>query len=106
MKVSFKMTNPNYPILTREQKRRKQAIRNWKRAQKQLIEYTCKAQECYQVLRNCLNPEAQEYVPEDGIEFFDVQPVCDYLFKDDDKYWDELDANRSISENVAEYCLA
>ncbi len=101
------MANPNYPILTQEQKRRKQAIRNWKRAQKQLVEYCCKAQECYQVLRSPrLNPEAQEYVPEEGVEFFDVKPVCDYLFKDDDKYWDDLDANRLIAENVAEYCLA
>ena len=100
------MANPNYPILTQEQKRRKQAIRNWKRAQKQLVEYCCKAQECHQILRNRLNPEAQEYVPEEGVEFFDVQPVCDYLFKDDDKYWGDLDTNRLIAENVAEYCLA
>ena len=101
------MTNPNYPILTREQKKRKQAIRNWKRAQKQLVEYCWAAEQCYQVLRNPpLNPKAQEYIPEEGVEFFDVQPICDYLFKDDDKYWDELDANRLIAENVAEYCLA
>jgi len=101
------MSNPNYPVLTREQKRRKQAVRNWKRAQKQLLEYCCKAQECFQVLRTPqLNAEAQEYVPEDGVEFFDVKPVCDYLFKDDDKYWDDLDANRLISESVAEFCLA
>jgi len=98
------MANPNYPILTREQKRR--TIRNWKRAQKYLVDYCWKAEQCHQILRNRLNPEAQEYVPEDGVEFFDVKPVCDYLFKDDDKYWDELDANRLIAENVAEYCLA
>jgi hypothetical protein len=30
------MPNPNYPILTREQKRRKQSIRNWKREQAKL----------------------------------------------------------------------
>ena len=30
------MPNPNYPVLTREQKRRKQAIRNWKREQAKL----------------------------------------------------------------------
>ncbi len=100
------MPNINYPILTQEQKRRKQAIRNWKRAQKYLVEYCWKAEECYQVLRNRLNPEAQEYVPEEGVEFFDVKPVCDYLFKDDDKYWDDLDSNRLIAESVAEYCLA
>jgi hypothetical protein len=52
-----------------------------------------------------LNIEAQEYVPEDGVEFFDVQPVCDFLFKDDDKYWDDLDSNRLISEKVGEFCL-
>jgi hypothetical protein len=101
------MSNPNYPVLTREQKRRKQAIRNWKRSQKQLVEYCCKAQECFQVLRNPqLNTEAQEYVPEDGVEFFDVQPVCDFLFIDDDKYWGVLDANRLTAEKVAEFCLA
>jgi len=95
---------PNY--LTLEQKRRKQAVRNWKRAHKQLIQYSYKAQECFQVLTPGLNIEAQEYVPEDGVDFFDVQPVCDFLFKDDDQYWDVLDANRLISESVAEYCLA
>ncbi len=98
------MANPNYPVLTREQKLRKQVLRNWKRAHKQLLEYCYKAEKCFQV-KTQLNIEAQEYVPEDGVEFFDVQPVCDFLFIDDDKYWDDLDANRLTSKSVAEFCL-
>ena len=93
------------PILTQEQKRRKQVVRKWKCAQKYIVEYCCKAEKCFQVLTPGLNIEAQEYVPEDGVDFFDVQPVCDFLFKDDDKYWDDLDANRLISEKVGEFCL-
>ena len=96
------MANPNYPVLTREQKRRKQAIRNWKRSQKQLVEYCCKAQECHKIL----NDYAEEFIPECDTPSFDTKPICDFLFKDDDKYWDDLDANRLISESVAEYCLA
>ena len=105
MKVSFKMANPNYPILTHEQKRRKQAIRNWKRSQKQLVEY------CYwaQVCNNILKPYAEQHITipdEREVISFDSKPICDFLFKDDDKYWDDLDANRLISESVAEFCLA
>ena len=41
------MPNPNYPTLTAEQKRRKQAIRNWKREQAKLKgEYYISALEC------------------------------------------------------------
>ena len=41
------MVNPNYPVLTREQKRRKQAIRNYKREQAKLEdEYYNFALEC------------------------------------------------------------
>ncbi len=41
------MPNPNYPTLTAEQKRRKQAIRNWKREQAKLEgEYYTSALEC------------------------------------------------------------
>ena len=41
------MPNQNYPTLTAEQKRRKQAIRNWKREQAKLEgEYYTSALEC------------------------------------------------------------
>jgi hypothetical protein len=44
------MTNPNYPVLTREQKRRKQEIRNYKREQAKLEgEYYTYALECSQL---------------------------------------------------------
>jgi hypothetical protein len=44
------MTNPNYPVLTQEQKRRKQEIRNWKREQAKLEgEYYTYALECSQL---------------------------------------------------------
>lgn len=98
------MPNPNYPVLTREQKRRKQAIRNWKRAQRQLIDYCCKAQECVTSIRPYT--EQFRYIPDEPeVLSFDVKPICDYLFITDDRYWDELDSNRLTSENVAEFCL-
>lgn len=81
-------------------------LRNSKRALKYIMQYCCKAEQCFKVIKIPLNIEAQEYVPEDGVDFFDVKPICNYLFKDDDKYWDELDANRLIAESVGEYCLA
>ena len=44
------MTNQIYPVLTAEQKRRKQAIRNWKREQAKLEgEYYTYALECSQL---------------------------------------------------------
>ena len=43
------MPNTNYPQLTQEQKRRKQAIRNWKNAQKQLVESYDFAKECARI---------------------------------------------------------
>jgi hypothetical protein len=47
------MPNPNYPVLTREQKRRKQEIRNYKREQAKLEgEYYTYALECSQLQKN------------------------------------------------------
>lgn len=47
------MPNPRYPILTSEQKRRKQAIRNWKREQTKLEnEYYTHALECSELQKN------------------------------------------------------
>lgn len=91
------MPNPNYPVLTREQKRRKQAIRNWKRAHKQLIEYCYKAQECFKISK----PYEEEEIPLNSNKY-----ICDFLLQNDDKYWDDLYANKLIAENVAEFCLA
>ena len=39
----------NYPVLTQEQKRRKQSIRNWRKMQKQLVEYYIFAKKCQRV---------------------------------------------------------
>lgn len=86
-----------YPILTREQKRRKQAIRNWKRAQRYLVEYCFKAQECFQIIKP---------YNEEELQFDTNKYICDFLLKDDDKYWDDLYANKLIAESVAEFCLA
>ncbi len=77
----------------------------WNLANKKIVAYCCKAEQCFKVLKGGLNPEAPEYFPEDGVEFFDVETMYNSLVKEDNKYWDDLYANKLISESVAEFSL-
>jgi hypothetical protein len=88
------MPNTNYPQLTQEQKRRKQAIRNWKNAQKQLVESYDFAKECARI----------PHLPKD-YQYTNICKTLVDLFHTDDKYWNDLDATKILAEKTAEFCL-
>ncbi len=96
------MPSIDYPQLTREEKRRKQAIRNWKRQQKELVEY-------YDFARTCAGiryvPVEKTYTPklEQNIQYT-YKTLVD-LFHTDDAYWKSLDESKMTSEKSALSCL-
>ncbi len=118
-----------YPELTREQKTRKQAIRNWKRAQRELVEYCIFADICEHVYnkdkkdrallslsstdRVNLRKDAKNRIYKNpanelvDIEMKDTRDNLKYSLKDIFQYHDKQDAynykNELLVESVVDF---
>lgn len=101
------MPSIDYPQLTREEKRRKQAIRNWKRQQKELVE-------SYDFARKCagIRYVPVEKTPKLSGETQGLSKNIQYtyrtlvdLFHTDDAYWKSLDESKMTAEKSALSCL-
>jgi hypothetical protein len=100
--------------LTREEKRRKQAIRNWKRQQKELVEYYNFARTCAGIRYvPALHASAPvEKTPKLKGETQGLSKNIQYtyrtlvdLFHTDDAYWKSLDESKMTAEKSALSCL-
>jgi hypothetical protein len=95
--------NPRYPILTAEQKTRKQAIRNWKRAHQNLVEYCKFATICQHVYDHQKKEEKRKVDAEMRSAFYNICfSVNDILLEDAKqdslKYHSEV-----LAESVVDY---
>jgi hypothetical protein len=88
--------NPNYQPLTAEQKRRKQAIRNWKREQADLIEAYKFACICRHVYEKDL--EAKFYI--------NLKYTIGNLFKYHDEQDEKLYQSQILCESIVDNLLS
>ena len=93
------MTNPYYPILTPEQKRRKQQIRNWKRQQQELLD-------AYEFAVTCKNRIAKDRILCANRKIDSImKSACsnlEYSLKDIFREHDKQDALKYHSEVLCE----
>jgi len=88
--------NPNYQPLTAEQKRRKQAIRNWKREQAELVEaykFACICRHTYEK-----DLEAKFYI--------NLKYTIGNLFKYHDEQDEKLYQSQILCESIVDNLLS
>jgi hypothetical protein len=95
------MTNPNYPVLTQDQKRRKQAIRNWKREQAKLDgEYYNFAVQCSDVYNKQKRIDVDK---EMEVAYNNLEYSLKDIFQEHDKQ-DELKYHSEVlAESVVDF---
>ena len=99
------MPNINYPVLTAEQKRRKQAIRNYKREQAKLeVEYYNFAVECSDVYKQQKRIEEERNVDKEmEVAYKNLEYSLKDIFQEHDKQ-DELKYHSEVlAESVVEF---